>query len=135
MAVFLSLYTFNTILLHSHSSLRTVCGSHLSVQSLSNFIGGGIVKRSSRRRRRNGTCRFVVLSTHSNPRVLKSNRRSRFGSVLSPFDSDEEEEDVEDEDDEDDDDVAGDDWLSNVSFSYSLFYLSSQICVRVRVKF
>ena len=122
MAVFLSLYTFNTILLHSHSSLRTVCGSHLSVQSLSNFIGGGIDKRSSRRRRRNGTCQFVVLSTHSNPRILKSNRRSRFGSVLSPFDSDEEE-DVEDEDDEDDD-VAGDDWLSNVSFSYSLFYLS-----------
>lgn len=120
MAVFLSLYTFNTILLHSHSSLRTVCGSHLSVQSLSNFIGGGIVKRSSRRRRRNGTCRFVVLSTHSNPRVLKSNRRSRFGSVLSPFDSDEEEEDVEDEDDEDDDDdddVAGDDWLSNDDFA------------------
>ena len=123
MAVFcFSFYTFNT-LLHSHSSSST---SHLTEQSLSNLFGGegeGIVKRS--KRRRSGACRFVVLSTHSNSRILKSNRRSRFGNVLSPFDSDEEK-DAEDDDDEDDDDgdVAENDWLPNVSFCYSFLYLS-----------
>lgn len=72
----------------------------------------------------------MVLSTHSNSRILKSNRRSRFGNVLSPFDSDEEKdaEDDEDDDDDDDDDVAENDWLPNVSFCYSFLYLSWQIC-------
>ena len=125
MAVFcFSFYTFKfSTLLHSHSSSST---SHLTEQSLSNLFGGegeGIVKRS--KRRRSGACRFVVLSTHSNSRILKSNRRSRFGNVLSPFDSDEEK-DAEDDDDEDDDDgdVAENDWLPNVSFCYSFLYLS-----------
>nr|POF21321.1 transcription termination factor mterf9, chloroplastic [Quercus suber] len=94
-------------------------------QSLSSLFGGegeGIVKRS--KRRRSGACRFVVLSTHSNSRILKSNRRSRFGNVLSPFDSDEEkavedDDDGEDDDDDDDDDddVAENDWLPNDDFA------------------
>lgn len=122
MAVFcFSFYTFNT-LLHSHSPPTSSSTSHLTEQSLSNLFGGdgeGIVKRS--KRRRSGACRFVVLSTHSNSRILKSNRRSRFGNVLSPFDSDEEkdaeDDDDEDNDDDDDNDVAETDWLPNDDFA------------------
>lgn len=132
MAVFcFSFYTFNTLLhshSHSHSPPTSSSTSHFTEQSLSNLFGGegeGIVKRS--KRRRSGACRFVVLSTHSNSRILKSNRRSRFGNVLSPFDSDEEkdaEDDEDDDDDDDNDDVAENDWLPNVSFCYSFMYLS-----------
>ncbi|KAF3954241.1 hypothetical protein CMV_020390 [Castanea mollissima] len=120
MAVFcFSFYTFNT-LLHSHSPPTSSPTSHLTEHSLSNLFGGegeGIVKRS--KRRRSGACRFVVLSTHSNSRILKSNRRSRFGNVLSPFDSDEEKdaEDDDDDDDDDDEDVAENDFLSNDDFA------------------
>lgn len=55
------------------------------------------------------TRRFVVFSTHSNPRILKSNKKSRFGQPLSLYD-DSEEEELEEEDDDveedDDDDFA-----------------------------
>nr|GEZ28819.1 transcription termination factor MTERF9, chloroplastic [Tanacetum cinerariifolium] len=54
--------------------------------------------------RRSSCC--AVPSSHSNPRILKSNKRSRFGQRLSPYDSDNENEDVLDDDDEDD-------WLSD----------------------
>lgn len=53
--------------------------------------------------------RFVVLSSHSNAKIVKSNRKSRYGQTLSPYDTDEDEED-------DDDDLAEDDWLLDVSF-------------------
>ncbi|KAL5803973.1 hypothetical protein ACOSQ3_030773 [Xanthoceras sorbifolium] len=62
-------------------------------------------------RTRTNTCRFVVSSTHSNPKILKSNRKSRFGQPQSLYydtDDDEEEEEEEEEDD-DDDEVAEDD--------------------------
>lgn len=130
MAVFcFSFYTFNTLLhSHSHSPTSSSSTSHLTEHSLSNLLGRegeGIVKRS--KRRRSGACRFVVFSTHSNSRILKSNRRSRFGNVLSPFDSDEEkdaeEHHDEDDDDDDDDDVAENDFLPNVSFCYSFLVL------------
>ena len=65
--------------------------------------------------------RFLVRSTHSNARILKPKRRSRFGQNLSPFDSDDDGEDVDDlSSDEDDDDE--DTWLYNVSscFLFSL---------------
>lgn len=62
---------------------------------------------------RTGSDRFVVLfSTHSNPKILKSNRRSRYGQALSPYDSDEDEED----DDEDEfGDMSEDDCFTDVS--------------------
>jgi mTERF domain-containing protein len=103
MAAFFSLYPFNTIPHHSHSaSSLGVYGSHLTVQPLSNLA----LQSHSQR--------LVVLSTHSNHKILKPNRRSRYGQALSPFDSDDEE--VDDVDGEDDDDVAEDDSSSpNVS--------------------
>ncbi|KAL6315142.1 hypothetical protein AAG906_035350 [Vitis piasezkii] len=73
------LYTFNLIP-HSHSP------SSSNPDSLSNLnsISAKIDKRRSSCR----TSGFTVLSTHSNPRILKSNRRSRYGQVLSPYDTD-----------------------------------------------
>ncbi|GAU28386.1 hypothetical protein TSUD_257140 [Trifolium subterraneum] len=49
--------------------------------------------------------KFTVLSSHSNPKILKTNRKSIYGKTISPYDSDEE----MDEDDDDDDDWFSDD--------------------------
>ncbi|KAK3199887.1 hypothetical protein Dsin_023302 [Dipteronia sinensis] len=65
----------------------------------------------SRLHTRSNTRRFVVSSTHSNPKILKSNKKSRFGQPLSLYD-DEEEAEAETEDDDDEDDVEEDDWLT-----------------------
>lgn len=62
------------------------------------------------RRRRSCSFKVSVVSSHSNPKILKSNRRSRFGQTLSPYDSDEEDGDAVDEDEEDD-------WFSDDEFS------------------
>ncbi|XP_076948284.1 transcription termination factor MTERF9, chloroplastic-like [Bidens hawaiensis] len=59
--------------------------------------------------------RFSVSSSHSNPKILKSNRRSRFGHRLSPYDNEHEEE------------AAVDDWLSDVSWGLSMAILDCQI--------
>ncbi|KAK2639885.1 hypothetical protein Ddye_027680 [Dipteronia dyeriana] len=58
--------------------------------------------------RSNTRGRFVVSSTHSNPKILKSNKKSRFGQPLSLYDDDE----AETEDDDDGDDEEKDDWLT-----------------------
>ncbi|MBA0632534.1 hypothetical protein Godav_001254 [Gossypium davidsonii] len=61
---------------------------------------------------------LVFLSTHSNPKILKSNKKSRFGQRITPYDTDEEEEEDEDEEfDDNDDGMAGDDWLMNDDFA------------------
>lgn len=78
-----SVFSSPTTILHSHSLVQT----------------------------RPSTRRFVVLSTHSNAKILKSNRKSRYGQPLSLYDDDSEEEEEEEEDD--DDDVAEDDWLAD----------------------
>lgn len=55
-------------------------------------------------RRRKPSCRraSVALSAHSNPRILKSNRRSPYGKQLFQYnDEDDEEEDDEEEEDDD----------------------------------
>ncbi|KAE8693580.1 hypothetical protein F3Y22_tig00110809pilonHSYRG00248 [Hibiscus syriacus] len=57
-----------------------------------------------------------VLSTHSNPKILKSNKKSRFGQRITPYDTDEEE-DVDEEFGEKDDGMVGDDWLMNDDFA------------------
>ncbi|CAH1428600.1 unnamed protein product [Lactuca virosa] len=85
-----SLYTSNS-LLHSHSFSY--------FESLKLYLHNGL---NSRRRKSSG--RFAVSSSHSNPKILKSNRRSRFGQRLSPYDSDNENEAIDDDDD---------DWLSD----------------------
>ncbi|KAG5053436.1 hypothetical protein JHK87_005634 [Glycine soja] len=54
---------------------------------------------------------LVKLAAHSNPRILKSNRKSKYGEALLFYDSDEEmDDDVSDDDDDDD-------WLSDEEFS------------------
>ncbi|XP_058070699.1 transcription termination factor MTERF9, chloroplastic isoform X2 [Magnolia sinica] len=50
---------------------------------------------------------FVVFSTHSNPKILKPNRRSRYGQQLSVYDEDEEQ-DEDDEDEEEDESLSSD---------------------------
>ena len=65
--------------------------------------------------------RFVVRSTHSNARILKPKRRSRFGQTLSPFDSDEDGEDVDEFRSDGDDDDA---WLDNVSSDFWFLWFS-----------
>lgn len=57
------------------------------------------------------TPRFVVLSTHSNAKILKTNRKSRYGQTLSLYDDDSEEEG--EDDDDDDDEGKEDDWLAD----------------------
>ncbi|KAK8261065.1 hypothetical protein V6Z12_D13G161700 [Gossypium hirsutum] len=61
---------------------------------------------------------LVFLSTHSNPKILKSNKKSRFGQRITSYDTDEEQEEDEDEEfDDNDDGMAGDDWLMNDDFA------------------
>ncbi|KAF3453346.1 hypothetical protein FNV43_RR03786 [Rhamnella rubrinervis] len=108
----LSLYSFNPFL-HSFPSSSSLslnfCHTHLAQCPPSNPIGGAKVCLKPR----TSTCRFVVLSTHSNPKILKSNRRSRYGQPLSPYDNDED----EDEEEGDVGDASGDDWLLNDDFA------------------
>ncbi|RWV84299.1 hypothetical protein GW17_00053994 [Ensete ventricosum] len=44
---------------------------------------------------------FAVFSSHSNPRILKSTRRSRTGRLISPYDDEDDEKDDDEEEDED----------------------------------
>ncbi|XP_059666519.1 transcription termination factor MTERF9, chloroplastic isoform X2 [Cornus florida] len=105
MAVF-SLYPLNPIR-SSHSSSSSFYG-HPSYfnggDPLSNSNNNSVRGRVDKPRRGNSS-RVFVLSSHSNPKTIKSNRRSRYGQTLSPYDSDDEE--------EDNDDDSDDDWLSN----------------------
>ncbi|XP_038897631.1 transcription termination factor MTERF9, chloroplastic isoform X1 [Benincasa hispida] len=112
--VSLSLFSFSPT---AHSDFPSSSDLYLSTQfrlssstSACNFHGVGI---GSRNRRRN-VRRFVVRSTHSNARILKPKRKSRFGQTLSPFDSDEDGEDVDEFSSDGDDDDA---WLDNGDFS------------------
>ncbi|OMO83684.1 Mitochodrial transcription termination factor-related protein [Corchorus capsularis] len=71
------------------------------------FSNGGRLKRG----------KFVVLlSTHSNPKILKSNKKSKYGQRITPYDTDEEEE-AEDEEFGKHYDMSGDDWLMNDGFA------------------
>ncbi|KAK7386003.1 hypothetical protein VNO78_32030 [Psophocarpus tetragonolobus] len=47
---------------------------------------------------------WLKLAAHSNPNILKTNRKSKYGEALSLYDSDEDDEEIDD-----------DDWLSDVS--------------------
>lgn len=69
------------------------------------------------------------MSTHSNPRILKVNRKSRYGRPLSPFDSDDDDEGVEFDDGEDEDEDE-EDWSDEVSI---FFFLCNFFLFRFRV--
>lgn len=73
---------------------------------------------------RTKTRRFVALSTHANAKILKSNRKSRYGQQLSLYDDSEEDEE-EEEEEEDGDNVEEDDWLvdDDVSFCFLIVML------------
>ncbi|XP_019435666.1 PREDICTED: transcription termination factor MTERF9, chloroplastic [Lupinus angustifolius] len=63
---------------------------------------------NSERKRRESTHKNVVLvvaASHSNPRILKTNRKSKYGDFLSPYDDDDDDFD-DDDDDFDDDEFA-----------------------------
>lgn len=89
---------------HYFSSTKNTYQSQLYGHSLSNVFSRGKFDEQ-----RKGRSRFVVRSTHSNPKILKSNRRSRYGQTLSPYDSDEETDGVGEDDDEDEDWFSDDD--------------------------
>ncbi|XP_014505346.1 transcription termination factor MTERF9, chloroplastic isoform X1 [Vigna radiata var. radiata] len=56
---------------------------------------------------------IVKLAAHSNPKILKTNRKSKYGEALSFYDSDEDDEETDEEEDDEDDD----DWLSDEEFA------------------
>ncbi|GAV86842.1 mTERF domain-containing protein [Cephalotus follicularis] len=98
--------------------------SHFTLHSLKNQ---NFIKETNfdNKQGRNAS-RFVVLSTHSNPKILKSNRKSKYGQTLSTYDTDEEDEDDEEDDDDDGGGFlvdsggfygADDDWLLNDDFA------------------
>ncbi|KAJ7963683.1 Transcription termination factor [Quillaja saponaria] len=85
--------------------------SHYPSSSLSFFPSKTIGRFGNRE---TGSWRFVVQSTHSNPIILKPNRRSRYGQALSPYDSDEDGDEMEEDDDDNEEE---DDWLSDDDFA------------------
>ncbi|KAM1857212.1 hypothetical protein ACFX14_007343 [Malus domestica] len=87
----------------SSSCLKLFSHSQFTITTLSNLSG--------HKRRSDSSRRFVVLSTHSNPKILKSNRRSRYGQPLSPYDQDDDDEVPRVTD------VSDDDWLLNDDFA------------------
>lgn len=106
MAVF-SIYTFTSFPpSYSSSYFHDFTGDLLSRA----WIG----RRRRRRSKSKATTRLFVLSSHSNPKILKSNRRSRYGQTLSPYDSDD---DAGGDGFEYDDDWDEDDWLSDDEFA------------------
>nr|XP_043607841.1 transcription termination factor MTERF9, chloroplastic isoform X2 [Erigeron canadensis] len=97
-----SIYTSNFIVLYSNSN-----SSFPYLESLAYHLHNGVEKRI----RRSSICRRfgAVSSSHSNPKILKSNRRTRFGQRLSPYDSDNENESIDFNAADDDDDWLSDD--------------------------
>ncbi|KAL0353530.1 UNVERIFIED_CONTAM: Transcription termination factor MT, chloroplastic [Sesamum angustifolium] len=85
---------------------------HAAAASLSTF---------RRFNRRNCYSRTRVASSHSNPKILKSNRRSRYGQSLSAYDTDEDDDDGDgggsDEVDDDEDDWSSEDEFGDVKIS------------------
>ncbi|XP_062077664.1 transcription termination factor MTERF9, chloroplastic [Humulus lupulus] len=109
MIVFTLCPTPTSSVLHSSSN---ICLTHFALSSISNPIGGGSLSFKPRTR----ACRFLVLfSAHSNPKIVKSNRRSRYGQALSPYDSEEEDEEEGGDDNEDEDEFE--DWSTDDEFA------------------
>lgn len=106
----LSLYLFDSTYL-SHRHHPFAIRSYLQPSSIASHSFPDIDNVGSKiKARRRSTSRFVALSTHSNPRILKSNRKSRYGQTLSPYDSE------EDEHEGNEDDDSEEDWLSDDEF-------------------
>lgn len=67
---------------------------------------------------------FAVFSSHSNPRILKSTRRSRTGRLISPYDD---EDDDKDDDEEEDEDESEEGEVSSSPSLHLHVWLSSKI--------
>ncbi|KAK4787774.1 hypothetical protein SAY86_011607 [Trapa natans] len=116
MAVF-SVYPLSYVLF-PHSTSRTDLGNpspHFLAPTSLPHPGR---TREEGGRRGSGSRRFVALSTHSNPRILKPNKKSRFGQTMSPYDSD----DVDGSETDEDEDEDEDDWFNNGEFAEILDY-------------
>ncbi|KAL5731535.1 Transcription termination factor mterf9 [Ranunculus cassubicifolius] len=72
-----------------------------------------------KRVRRSSTSSFVALSTHSNPRILKTNRKSRHGQILSPYDTDDDDDEGDRAEEDDDDGLFSDDEFAEVEDFYA----------------
>ncbi|KAH6778581.1 Mitochondrial transcription termination factor family protein [Perilla frutescens var. frutescens] len=68
-------------------SLSTAALNHSSSSSLLYFAAASLLHSAAAPPRR-FTWRIRVASSHSNPKILKSNRRSRHGQPRSPYDTD-----------------------------------------------
>ncbi|XP_052107848.1 transcription termination factor MTERF9, chloroplastic [Arachis duranensis] len=102
-----SLYPCNPLLYSSSSSsFRNFVEWHFNPSSNSNSASSSIDGRGGG----GGGSKvlLVVAAAHSNPNILKTNRKSKYGYPLSTYDSD--------DDDDDDDDEDGD-WLSDEEFA------------------
>ncbi|XP_051125108.1 transcription termination factor MTERF9, chloroplastic [Andrographis paniculata] len=97
----------------SFVSTATLSRSAAHASSIFNFTAG-FRSRSIRIDGRNYCSKRRVTSSHSNPKILKSNRRSRHGKPLSPYDTEDEDGggDGADSDEEDD-------WFANDEFKIS----------------
>lgn len=99
----------------SSSSVNFLSLSHVSADLISvngskkcKTGGGGRAKFN----------KIGVVSSHSNPKILKSKHKSRYGQPISPYDTDEDDDDCGGVDVENEDD----DCFSDVGFSRSSFF-------------
>ncbi|KAL2508800.1 transcription termination factor MTERF9 [Forsythia ovata] len=110
MAVF-SLFT--TTFNHSHS--YTPLNFFTSLQ---NFSGDLLSNLKAKGRINRICCRKIrVVSSHSNPKILKQNRKSRYGQPVSPYDSEEDDDDDSGGDVDDVDDEFTDDEFADIKIS------------------
>ncbi|KAG8472489.1 hypothetical protein CXB51_034171 [Gossypium anomalum] len=81
---------------------------------------------------------FGVFINPLKSQILKSNKKSRFGQRITPYDTDEEEEeedgDEDEEFDDNDDGMAGDDWLMNDDFAEPHEYVVNGKKIKSRKK-
>ncbi|KAK9269399.1 hypothetical protein L1049_001172 [Liquidambar formosana] len=86
-----SLYTFNSSLPSLSPHFSFFHYQYLPVSACTeNHSRIAMAEEEAAEWRSSSSSSFVVQSTHSNPKILKSNRKSRYGQTLSPYDSDDE---------------------------------------------
>ncbi|KAL2473102.1 Mitochondrial transcription termination factor family protein [Forsythia ovata] len=104
---------FTTTFNHSHS--YTPLNFFTSLQ---NFSGDLLSNLKAKGRINRICCRKIrVVSSHSNPKILKRNRKSRYGQPVSPYDSEEDDDDDSGGDVDDVDDEFTDDEFADIKIS------------------
>ncbi|KAG6405277.1 hypothetical protein SASPL_132864 [Salvia splendens] len=97
------------------SSLSTATLNHRSHSSSLLYLAASLLQSPAPRL----TCTTRVASSHSNPKILKSNRRSRHGHPLSPYDTDDDARAANSDElhDEEDDNWSSDDEFRDIEIS------------------